>query len=144
MITELENKIETLKKQKKSMSYKIMEIECKIKELENQIEEQKILKNLPVMIEQVKKIDTNNIFTDDEIKKIYLGMDKSDYSDVGIEGWLDVDKLTKTLIKIKNKYQSFNFILDKVIIKMSYDSYPPQNIYSFTFYDKDKERITIN
>jgi hypothetical protein len=136
-ILNLENKIQILNKQKKLLSYKINEIESEEKKFIQEIKNIKEIKDKPLMKKIVKEIDVENILSDDEINKIYQGMDKSDYSDCGVKDWLDVEKLVNQAIKIKNKYRSMNFILDNVKISLSEDRYPPNNYYNLRFIDSE-------
>ena len=136
-INKLEQQYETINKQIKTLKYRISELEGEKKKISDKIYNAKEELNLPKLLEEVKKIDIENILCEEEIKKIYQGMDKSDYSDAGKKSWLDVDKLVNSIIKVKNKYQSMNFVLNEVKLGMSEDRYPPNNYYSLTFKDSE-------
>jgi hypothetical protein len=137
MIDELEDKILKLNIQKRELTYTINEIENKKKVLFQQIYEIKEKNDIPTMIKLVKEIDVDNILSDNEIVKIYQGMDKSDYSDANVKGWLDIKRLTNQILLIKKKYQSMGlcFVLDNVKKTLSEDRYPPYNYYELKFKD---------
>jgi uncharacterized coiled-coil DUF342 family protein len=105
MIEELEDKIKKLNKQKRQLTHRINQIENEKKELFQQIYEIKEKNDIPPMIKLVKEIDVDNILSDNEIVKIYQGVDKSDYSDANVKGWLDVKNLINQTINVKKKYQ---------------------------------------
>jgi hypothetical protein len=140
-IIELEGKYEKINKQKRMIKEKMYELENEQKKIEEEIEKLKEELYIPKIIEDVKKIDINNILSDGEILKIYQGMDKSDYSDVGKNCWLDLDKLINSTIRVKNKYQSMNFILVNVKLGMREDRYPPTNYYTLNFEDSEGIRF---
>lgn len=145
------NDIEKLKEQHKVTIEKIRFLTDEINKL--RVDEKKIKDeifkiemelNLSKLMEDAKKIDTDNLLSNEEIKEIYLGMDKSDYSECGYVTWLDLDKLAKKTIEIKNKYKLMNIILFKVELVRSLESFPPVNIYSLTFVTPDKLRFIID
>ena len=92
-IEKLEEQYETITKQIKTFNYRIIELEENKKKIQDEIFKIKEELELPKLLEEVKKIDNDNILTIEEIKKIYQRMDKSDYSDVGIKYWIDLNKL---------------------------------------------------
>jgi hypothetical protein len=114
----------------------IEEVKIKIQEKIQKLEEQL---DLPILIELVKKIDTDNLLTEEEIVKIYQGMDKWDYSDVkGGEKWLDVEYLTKKSCALKHTFPPvMGFMLHKVTKTGSEDRYPPTNYYRLELKNKD-------
>lgn len=120
-IEKLEEQYETITKQIKTFNYRIIELEENKKKIQDEIFKIKEELELPKLLEEVKKIDNDNILTIEEIKKIYQRMDKSDYSDVGIKYWIDLNKLINTTINVKNKYKLFNFVLFEIEKGMSED-----------------------
>lgn len=140
-IEKLEEQYKTITIQIKTLNYRIQELEVEKKKITDKILKIKQELDLPKLLEEVKKIDNDNILTIEEIKKIYQGMDKSDYSDVGIKHWIDLKKLVNTTIYVKNRYKSINLVLLEVVKGMSEDRYPPNNYYSLKFEDKDYDGI---
>lgn len=122
-INEIQQQINQIRNEKKIISDKIYKIKDDL-----------IMQRL---IEDVKKIDIDNLLSTDEIRKIYNGMDKYDYTDGGIKPWLDFDKLVNSTIKVKNKYQSMNFVLFEVNLVMSESGYSPTTYYNLKFKDND-------
>lgn len=143
-IKKLEDEYEKINKKLTMFKTNIYDLENRKKEIVEEVENTKEKIFLPILIDLVKKIDTNNLLSNDEIKIIYQGMDKSDYSNIGITSWLDVDKLVNRIITIKNKYPIMNFTLFYVKLTSSEDRYPPNNYYSLTFTDSEKISFTIN
>jgi hypothetical protein len=140
-IEKLEEQYNTITIQIKTLNYRIQELEEEKKKITDKILKIKQELELPKLLEEVKKIDNDNILTIEEIKKIYQGMDKSDYSDVGIKHWIDLKKLVNTIINVKNRYKLINLVLLKVVKGRSVDIYPPKNYYSLKFKDKDYDDI---
>ena len=136
-IIELEGKYEKIRKQKIIIKQKMFDLDNEQEKIKEEIKKLKEELYIPKIIEDVKKIDINNILSDGEILKIYQGMDKSDYSDAGKNSWLDLDKLINSTIRVKNKYTSMNFILVNVKLGMSEDRYPPTNYYTLNFKDSE-------
>ena len=136
-IEKLEEQYKTINSQIKTLNYRIRELEEEKKQIPDKILKIKEDLYLPKFTQEVKKIDTSNILSEDEIKKIYKGIDKDDYSDVGINTWLDIDKLVNSIINVKNKNQSMNFVLNEVKLSMSEEKYPPNNYYSLKYKNSD-------
>lgn len=136
-IEKLEEQYETITKQIKTLQYRIIDLGEEKKKISEKILKIKEELNLPKLIEEVKKIDTENLLSEDEIKKIYQGMDKTDYSVIKKKSWLDIDKLVNSIIINKKKYQLLNFVLVEVKLTMSEDRYPPNNYYSLKFKDSE-------
>lgn len=116
---------------------------------------EKIQNDLLSVTDCVREIDTKNLITNDEIVKIYNGMDKSDYGSFfnrinqlipqaninksNKKKWLDINKLTKKIVEIKSS--NYNLILDSVKLIISLERYPPINSYEITF--KNSNNTTI-
>jgi hypothetical protein len=143
-LTDLEEKLKKLEESydKLNGEKRILQMRCseKINQMTTDLE--KIIKEmrdtnfeicLPKFSADVKKIDLENIITDEDIKIIFDGMDKCDYSVCGINGWLDTNKLVENIILIKSNQKYSDFRLKKVSKGMSQDSYPPSNSYSIEF-----------
>ena len=143
-IKKLEDEYTKINRKLNILKTNIYDLERRKKEIEEEVQNTKEKICIPILIDLVKKIDANNLLSNDEIQIIYQGMDKTDYSDVGITSWLDVDKLVNRIITIKNKYPFMNFTLFNVKLSSSEDRYPPNNYYSLTFKDSEKNCFTIN
>jgi hypothetical protein len=119
-IAELESNIKKLENEKSWFLDKIRNIEFaqklyeeeidqiknkQITELFEQIDPIEEMVDTPIVIEAAKKLDTNSILTDEEIKLIYRGMDKTKYDGRGINGWIDFEKLIDQVIVLKCQYK---------------------------------------
>ena len=129
----LETKYEKLVEKKREFLHKINLIENEIKIVNKNIYKLKEEIAIPKLTKIVKKMDTEDLLTDSEIIEIYKGMDKKDYSDVGIDLWLDIEKIILSILNYKKKHQTLNPILINVKLMMSEDRYPPNNYYNYTF-----------
>lgn len=71
----------------------------------------------------------DNRFVKSEIEHIYHAMDKTDYSMCNIRRYIDYDKIKTDIIKKRKPSQQ----LSSVELCIIYESYPPQNIYKYSF-----------
>jgi hypothetical protein len=74
----------------------------------------------------------NDLITKSELKAIYDGLDKTDYSVMAKPRWLDLDDILERIIDVKSTHK--NMILNKISIKMIHERFPPINDYEF-FYE---------
>ena len=84
-------------------------------------------------IEDIKKIDSDKLLSMNEIKEIYLVIDKSrDYMDNN--DWInDIKYITNEIIKLKKKYK-INLTLKKVKLTITENT---SNYYEYIFTDSD-------
>ena len=139
-LNELEDRYEKINTYHKTLKNKINEIENYKKDIIQQIYKIKQDLELPNVTDLVKKIDVDELLSNDEIIKIYDGMDKTKYYDVDnkdIKRWLDLERITKQVIKVKNKYHTFGFVLQDVKKTFSEERCPPTNYYILGFKDNE-------
>ena len=139
-LNELEDRYEKINTYQIKLRNKMNDIENEKKEITKQIYKIKQDLELPNILDLVKKIDVNELLSNDEIIKIYNGMDKTKYNDFDnkdIKRWLDLERITKQVIKVKNKYHTFGFVLQDVKKTFSEERCPPTNYYILGFKDSE-------
>ena len=68
-------------------------------------------------------------FNKSEIQIIYNAMDKTDYSAIVQQRYMDYDRIKNEIIKIRNQNQH----LSGMRISHVLESYPPQTFYKYSF-----------
>lgn len=88
--------------------------------------------NCDQIIKYKKKIrNFDEMFSIDELQIIFNAMDKTDYSQMGRNRWLDLESLLNLILKTKNVHNLA--ILTKLTLSGARETFPPQNIYNFDY-----------
>ena len=87
------------------------------------------------MLEQYERYkDDKDMISEEEMKIIFDNMDKSDYTSMGRERYMDLKEIKMKVImdKLYNKDRK----LSGLKLTDSLETYPPQNSYEYAFLEK--------
>lgn len=152
---ELHQELEILKSECETINREGKQLEKQIRELDKLIDSKsRILRNKEKRIAKIKNIlATQNIFdeetitkftdfhllSDDELKEITKGIDKTDYTAYGKPKIMDLENVVNFVLKIKMLYPSWKLELLQKIARI--DIKPPENIYEYTFITQEGFRF---
>jgi chromosome segregation ATPase len=107
-------------------------LDSEINTLEKQIKQQKDADTLQEWLKEMDELHTDALTSDEKII-IVNKMDKTDYRqyDATIKRWLDLDKIIKEVTETKTQYPGWT--LKDIQLVMQLDSFPPQNIYHYSY-----------
>ncbi len=69
--------------------------------------------------------------TEKDLEKIFETIDKTDYTHMGCDRWLNLDNILNTLIN--KRIENPNIQLDKLVIASIHETFPPQIKYYLVF-----------
>jgi len=75
--------------------------------------------------------DFDKMFSEDELQIIFNVMDKTDYTQMGTDRWLDLKAILDQIYK--NKIVHKNAVLCKMTLSCTHETWPPQNKYYYYY-----------
>jgi len=122
-----------LDKQRRELGKEYIIKEAALTQIKNTLKEYETFISHELMFEdeKIKGKKGFELLTQDELKVIVKGIDKTDYTKYGRHRFFDVDKIVDNILQVKLPYPSWE--LTQLRKCGSVDSMPPYNYYEMDF-----------